>query len=312
MRRGPRLGPPGAGRPRPRGRPPPRASAREAPGRRPPTAGRGRSRRPAARRWPRAAMPARARGRPLELRHRELLVRVDQVDQVVRHLGPVVRRGLGRRRCPCPGRRPSSRPRPARRRRPGAGPGPPPRPGPDFPEAVVPTRATAAGSGGGGRPGAAQPAATGMTGAVPGTGASTADQVAASGGGGRPRSPARRRTSPADRAAVGGGTKWTSLLWLVRPVSTTGSRRRPLDQHLFGPADPGPVAGQGRPLDHGPQPLEALGHHLGGHELVGPWPPPGSRVGARRRRCRRCRTRPRPPRPGCPRSRPRSRRGTRR
>ena len=91
----------------------------------------------------------------------------------------------------------------------------------------------------------------------------------------RPRRRSRRRGAGPARAA-----KWTSLFCPVRPVITDGSR-------LDGPstttsstrADAGPVPGQGRALDDGPQPLETVGHHLGGHEPVlhgrGPGPGPG-------------------------------------
>ena len=88
-------------------------------------------------------------------------------------------------------------------------------------------------------------------------------------------------TSAKDAGAPGparsaAGAKWTSLPW---PGPARSARRvpaaRPLDQHLLDPPDPGLVAGQGRALDHDPQPLEALGHHLGGDEVVAPWRRPG-------------------------------------
>ncbi len=66
-----------------------------------------------------------------------VLPRVEQVEQVVRHLGPLGRRSAWRCRCPCPGTPASSRPTRAPRsgsRRASA------RARADFPDAVAPTR----------------------------------------------------------------------------------------------------------------------------------------------------------------------------
>ena len=76
------------------------------------------------------------------------------------------------------------------------------------------------------------------------------------------------------------GAKWTNFPCRVRPDSIDSSRRlTPSTRQLLGPPDPGLVAGQRRAVDHGLQPLEALGDHLGRDELVlhggGPCPRPG-------------------------------------
>ena len=41
-----------------------------------------------------------------------------------------------------------------------------------------------------------------------------------------------------------------------------------LDQHLLAAPDAGLVPGQGTPVDHGLEPVETLGHDVGGHEVV--------------------------------------------
>ena len=57
-------------------------------------------------------------------------------------------------------------------------------------------------------------------------------------------------------------------LVLAGPAGDQGRvpSRWPFHHHLLDPADPVTVAGQRRPLHHHPEPFEALGHHLGGHE----------------------------------------------
>ena len=61
------------------------------------------------------------------------------------------------------------------------------------------------------------------------------------------------------------GAKCTSLPCRVRPVRTASvAPARPLDEHLLDPADARLVAGQGRALDHHPEPREALGHDVVG------------------------------------------------
>ena len=54
---------------------------------------------------------------------------------------------------------------------------------------------------------------------------------------------------------------------------------RPLDDHLLDPADPGLVPGQRGALHHHPEPLEALGHHVVGHERCRHRRRPGPRSG---------------------------------
>ena len=68
-----------------------------------------------------------------------------------------------------------------------------------------------------------------------------------------------RRRRDMDQLALGGATaddSWISL-------------GRTLDQDLLQAADPSLVPGQGAALHHHSQPLEALGHHLRRHHLVG-------------------------------------------
>ena len=118
-------------------RPPARPPPGKRPGklsRRPPPAGTGRSRPRAGPACPRAAMPPRTGARlRLELLDGELLVRVDQVEQVVRRPWPGPRPWAWPCRCPCRGRPPWNRPRRTRRMRPAAPPGPPRRRQPTFP-----------------------------------------------------------------------------------------------------------------------------------------------------------------------------------
>ena len=151
---------PSGPRPPGRARPAGRAGAAVPPGRRPPLRARRRPR--GTGRAPTAGRPrpaGRARSRPRAgpgapgLRCRrsdarasawnrpsgELLVRVDQVDQVVRHLGPLGAHWAWPCRCPCPGTRTSSRPTPARPRVAG---GPAPGPAPTCPTPSAPTSAT--------------------------------------------------------------------------------------------------------------------------------------------------------------------------
>ena len=83
----------------------------------------------------------------------------------------------------------------------------------------------------------------------------------------RPRAPAGRRTGRAgrrevDELALAGATAQHGL---VAPAHA-------LDEHLLAAPDPGLVPGQRGAVDHGLEPVEALGDDLGRDERRTPWP----------------------------------------
>ena len=196
-------------------------------------------------------------GRGLEPPDGELLGRVDQVEQVVRHLGTRRRAGLGRAdvHVPVHGHRvdrhdldpgtPAGQ-RQGQRRLAGRG-----RPDQRPPGAPM-------GSPGddGQRDAPAAPA-----------GRSPRPELAAQVVGRRAGDPDRGVGPRGQRPAPAGAAKWTSLFWRVRPVVTDGSRLLgPFDDDLLDPAHPGLVLGQGGALDHHPEALEALGDDVVGDE----------------------------------------------
>ena len=218
------------------------------------------------------------RPRPrLELRDRELLDGVDQVEQVVAAPRRAPAAGAWPWPCPSsPGRRSSSRRTRSRRRPAGA---PPParrstcptrwcRPGRPAPAAGVALRCRVLSRR---RPGSGCGVAVGAT--QPDAGAG---QVVRGGAGDARRS----ASAPAADSRLGSaGTKCTILPCRVRPASTEGSRRLgPSTSTSSLAPDPRPVVGQRRALDDHPQALEALGHHLVGHEVVLHGRGPGARA----------------------------------
>ena len=189
-------------------------------------------------------------GRRLELRDRELLVRVDQVEQVVRYRRPCGGVGLGGADVhaavhahgvdrddvavtPSPGQLQRGAGL-ARRRRPDQGDGRHPLADGDAP-AVARTRH---------------------------------DFV----------EPTREVVRMARDDGDAGQCSWFGTVGVAREVDelalagAPGQHGRvaaahPFDERLFAAADPGLVAGQGRAVDHRLETLEALGHDVGRHEL---------------------------------------------
>ena len=225
-------------------------------------------------RWPRRSMSASvARAAAWNSSHRELARRVDEVEEMVRHLGPGGRRRLGGADVHAAVDASSSRRRRARRRPAGGR--------PPWRRRTCRTRSSRAG-----RPavppgldrrhraGRRQPAATGMR-ATRCRGAAVsrpkaADQVV------RRRAGHLDLGERPDRQPVAVGRGEVDELALPRPAGQHGRvpPARPFDEHLLGPADAALVTEEGGPLDDRPEPVEPFGDDVSAGCTGPPWPPP--------------------------------------
>ncbi len=170
-------------------------------------------------------------------------------------------------RCPCPGRRPSSPP--TRSRPHPGGRASATRPS-DFPDAVAPTEGDRDGVKRYRRHRDAHPVAGPRRHRL-----QLARQVV-----GWPPVTVTRAKEPAGGTGRPGAGEVDQLALAGAPGQH--GRVPPADalhQHLLGPPDPGLVAGQRGAIHHRPEPLEALGDHLGGHEFVVHGGGPGSGAG---------------------------------
>ena len=216
-------------------------------------------------------------GQALVVGDGELLVRLDQVDQVVGHLGPGHGVGLGGGDV----HPPVDRHRVDREDLDAAD-----GPGGRLGQRRLPRGGGAhQGHGGSGPVGAHRRAVSRRRpGSGYGGGAPAVTRTRLAGEVVRAPPPPRppRRTSRATGARPT-GTKCTSLaLGAAAGQHRVVAPARPLHQDLFGAAHPGPVSGQRGALHHRPQPLEAVGRRPRGRRSARSTRRPGSRGGARR------------------------------